>query len=71
MTKYVKYHLVFVCCSLLMRSVVYLQGMLVNRKGMDERLSNGAAGQSFLARQRQAHTRRNQSMTSPHAAGSR
>ncbi|KAK2168518.1 hypothetical protein LSH36_16g06021 [Paralvinella palmiformis] len=47
-------------------SAWYNLGMLVNRKAMDERLSNGAMGQSFLARQRQVHTRRNQSITSPH-----
>ncbi|XP_064605295.1 LOW QUALITY PROTEIN: protein Hook homolog 3-like [Liolophura sinensis] len=35
-------------------------GMQLHRKAAEERLANGGAGQSFLARQRQAHTRKGQ-----------
>lgn len=44
----------------------YNLGMQFHRKAAEERLTNSGAGQSFLARQRQAHTRRAQTITSTH-----
>jgi len=48
-------------------SAWYNLGMNLHRRAAEERLANSGAGQSFLARQRQAHTRRAQSVNSPHA----
>ena len=45
--------------------------MQLHRKAAEERLVNSGAGQSFLARQRQAHTRRTHTMPSPHKQGAR
>ncbi|XP_077981003.1 protein Hook homolog 3-like isoform X2 [Glandiceps talaboti] len=44
-------------------SAWYNLGMQLHRKAAEERLANSATGQSFLARQRQASTRRSQTIT--------
>ncbi|XP_070564439.1 protein Hook homolog 3-like isoform X3 [Ptychodera flava] len=44
-------------------SAWYNLGMQLHRKAAEERLANSASGQSFLARQRQASTRRSQTIT--------
>ena len=48
--------------------VCVLQGMQLQRKAAEERLSSSGAGQSFLARQRQAHNRRTHSINTPQQA---
>ncbi|XP_013415210.1 protein Hook homolog 3 isoform X2 [Lingula anatina] len=49
----------------------YNLGMKLHRKAAEERLTNFGTGQSFLARQRQAHSRRTQSLASTHPNASR
>ncbi|CAH1774314.1 unnamed protein product [Owenia fusiformis] len=49
----------------------YNLGMQLHRKAAEERLTNSGAGQSFLARQRQAHTRRTPSVAMGHPTASR
>uniref|UniRef100_A0A0B7ANI6 Calponin-homology (CH) domain-containing protein n=1 Tax=Arion vulgaris TaxID=1028688 RepID=A0A0B7ANI6_9EUPU len=46
----------------------YNLGMQLHRQAAEERLANSSVGQSFLARQRQVHTRRANTMNSIHSS---
>ncbi|KAI8787128.1 protein Hook 3 isoform X1 [Biomphalaria glabrata] len=46
----------------------YNLGMQLHRQAAEERLANSSMGQSFLARQRQVHTRRSNTVSSVHSS---
>ncbi|XP_060072280.1 protein Hook homolog 3-like isoform X1 [Ylistrum balloti] len=52
-------------------SAWYNLGMQLNRQATEERLANASTGQSFLARQRQVHSRRTQSIPNSHSNSTR
>lgn len=52
-------------------SAWYNLGMQLNRQAAEERLANSSTGQSFLARQRQVHSRRTQSIPNSHPNSTR
>ncbi|XP_021350901.1 protein Hook homolog 3-like isoform X2 [Mizuhopecten yessoensis] len=52
-------------------SAWYNLGMQLNRQATEERLANASTGQSFLARQRQVHSRRTQSIPNSHPNSTR
>ncbi|XP_069127500.1 protein Hook homolog 3-like isoform X2 [Argopecten irradians] len=52
-------------------SAWYNLGMQLNRQATEERLANASSGQSFLARQRQVHSRRTQSIPNSHPNSAR
>ena len=49
---------------------LWVQGMQLHRQAAEERLANNNMGQSFLARQRQVHSRRAQTINTLHTSNS-
>ena len=52
------------------RRCLWVQGMQLHRQAAEERLANNNMGQSFLARQRQVHSRRAQTINTLHTSNS-